>query len=192
MRRGPSPYFAPTIREFFNQSWTRKDGERIHRCEGSHCYAAEDWARHFEQILLTPNETLLSTNLNLEVIGRTALQTKIKLIFRIEGWREAPRGKSLRTRSSPSSTGRRRRYPSTSSSMAVSFPPPSSPPTRSALDPTEPGNEPPEHPRPQPPSLALVLVQPVPPRRGSGEVLAARRRRRRRPPRRCRRCCRQS
>ncbi|HEX5035975.1 MAG TPA: hypothetical protein VFX30_02320 [bacterium] len=84
-------HFAPTLRAFLDQSWIVQDGERVHRCEGSHCFIyakagsspAEDWARHFEQTLLTPNETLLRTNLNLEVVGRTSLQTKIKLIFDI-------------------------------------------------------------------------------------------------------------
>lgn len=85
-------YFAPAVREFLAQSWTwNGDGDRVHKCEGSHCFLsdragekpAEDWARTFENVLLAPTETVLATNLNLEVVGRTALQRKIDTIFAI-------------------------------------------------------------------------------------------------------------
>jgi len=115
-------YFAPTIRDFLSQSWEYKDGERRHRCEGSHCFIyadagtspAEDWARHFENVVLKPDETLLKTNLNLEVAGRTALQNKIRLIFDLRTgekpvWGTLDVGSALELPSSaaqvPSSTG---------------------------------------------------------------------------------------
>lgn len=85
-------YFAPAVREFLTQSWKwNDDGARVHKCEGSHCFLydragekpTEDWARTFENVLLHPTETLLKTNLNLEVAGRTALQRKVDAIFGI-------------------------------------------------------------------------------------------------------------
>lgn len=83
-------YFAPAVRDFLGQSWVfNDDGERVRKCKGSHCFLYhkagedpwEDWARTFERVLLTPTETVIKTNLNLEVVGRTALQRKIGLIF---------------------------------------------------------------------------------------------------------------
>jgi hypothetical protein len=97
-------YFAPTIRNFLSQAWVvNGEGQRVHRCEGPNCFLyekagmspAEEWARTFENVLLTPTETVLKTNLNLEVVGRTVLQSKISLVFDLTSY-EKPRVGSVR------------------------------------------------------------------------------------------------